>query len=175
MSADQLGEDGAFDVATSFLVVHEISPALKPAAFAAVARALKPGGFFLIFDEVYPVADYALQKMPTRFAALAQWYELTWGNVVDTRAGLEELCSHAGLSVTEENQLLALQHPRRGEVGNHQLGGDARKPHLAPVGPLRRLGRTPHTRAQHSGKGDSVSRVSAVLEASPEPDAPIGQ
>jgi SAM-dependent methyltransferase len=102
MSADQLEEDGAFDVATSFLVVHEISPALKPAAFAAVARALKPGGFFLIFDEVYPVADDALQKMPTRFAALAQWYELTWGNVVDTRAGLEELCSQAGLSVTDE-------------------------------------------------------------------------
>ena len=23
--------------------------------------------------------------MPTRFAALAQWYELTWGNVVGTR------------------------------------------------------------------------------------------
>jgi hypothetical protein len=40
--------------------------------------------------------------MPTRFAALAQWYELTWGNVVDTRAGLEELCRLAGFVVTAE-------------------------------------------------------------------------
>jgi SAM-dependent methyltransferase len=102
ISVDELGETGTFDVATSFLVVHEIAPELKPGAFAAVARALKPGGYFLIFDEVYPVTDDALRAMPTRFAALAQWYELTWGNVVDTRAGLEELCNQAGLTVADE-------------------------------------------------------------------------
>ena len=79
-------------------MVHEIAPALKPGAFAAVARALKPGGYFLIFDEVYPVTDDALRTMPTRFAALAQWYELTWGNVVDTRAGLHELCRSGRVS-----------------------------------------------------------------------------
>ena len=101
-SVDQLGEEGAYDVATSFLVVHEIAPALKPTAFAAVAQALKPGGYFLIFDEAYPETDEALQTMPTRFAALAQWYELTWGNVVDTRSTLHALCHEAGLRVTEE-------------------------------------------------------------------------
>ena len=69
-------------MATSFLVVHEIAPALKPTAFAAVARALR--------------------AMPTRFAALAQWYELTWGNVVDTRSALHERCREAGLEVAEE-------------------------------------------------------------------------
>ena len=40
--------------------------------------------------------------MPTRFAALAQWYEVTWGNVVDTRTRLHTLCEDAGLRVTEE-------------------------------------------------------------------------
>ncbi|MGH8948216.1 MAG: SAM-dependent methyltransferase, partial [Acidimicrobiia bacterium] len=102
MTVDDLDEEGTFDVATSFLVVHEIAPDLKPGAFAAVARALKRGGYFLIFDEVYPVTDDALRTMPTRFAALAQWYELTWGNVVDTRTGLEELCNQAGLTVADE-------------------------------------------------------------------------
>jgi SAM-dependent methyltransferase len=101
-SVDQLSEDGTYDVATSFLVVHEIAPAVKPAAFAAVARALKPGGSFLIFDEAYPETDEALQTMPTRFAALAQWYELTWGNRVGTRGELHALCRDAGLQVTEE-------------------------------------------------------------------------
>ena len=101
-SVDQLGEDGTYDVATSFLVVHEIAPALKAAAFASVARALKPGGSFLVFDEAYPETDEALQTMPTRFAALAQWYELTWGNVVGTRSELHTLCQQAGLEVTEE-------------------------------------------------------------------------
>jgi len=102
LSADQLGEEGAYDVATSFLVVHEIAPSLKPTAFAAVARALKPGGYFLIFDEAYPETDETLQTMPTRFAALAQWYELTWGNVVDTRTALHERCHQAGFEVAEE-------------------------------------------------------------------------
>jgi cyclopropane fatty-acyl-phospholipid synthase-like methyltransferase len=92
------------DVATSFLVVHEIAPASKPAAFAAVARALKPGGRFLIFDEAYPETDEALRTMPTRFAALAQWYEVTWGNVVNTRSELHALCRDAGLQVTEETR-----------------------------------------------------------------------
>ena len=101
-SADQLGEDGEYGVATSFLVVHEIDPASKPAAFAAVARALKPGGRFLIFDEAYPETDEALRTNPTRFAALAQWYEVTWGNVVNTRSELHALCRGAGLRVTEE-------------------------------------------------------------------------
>jgi alpha-ketoglutarate-dependent taurine dioxygenase len=91
-------------VATSFLVVHEIPPALKPAAFAAVARALKRGGHFLIFDEVYPETDQTLRAMPTRFAALAQWYELTWGNVVDTRSTLHAYCRTAGLEVAAETE-----------------------------------------------------------------------
>jgi SAM-dependent methyltransferase len=101
-SVDQLGEAEVYDVAASFLVVHEIAPASKPAAFAAVARVLKPGGSFLIFDEAYPETDEALRMMPTRFAALAQWYEVTWGNVVNTRSELHTLCNEAGLRVAEE-------------------------------------------------------------------------
>jgi hypothetical protein len=89
-------------VATSFLVVHEIPPAVKGPAFVAVARALKPGGYFLIFDEAYPETDEALRTMPTRFAALAQWYEVTWGNLVDTRSTLHQRCRQAGLRVVEE-------------------------------------------------------------------------
>lgn len=100
--ADALGDAESYDVATSFLVVHEIAPALKSAAFAAVARALRPGGCFVIFDEAYPETDEALLNMPTRFAALAQWYELTWGNQVNTRTELHCLCSNAGLRVDEE-------------------------------------------------------------------------
>ncbi len=101
-SVEKLEEDERYDVATSFLVVHEIPPDLKRAAFAAVARALKPDGYFLIFDEVYPETDEALRAMPTRFAALAQWYEVTWGNIVDSRSVLHAMCDEAGLQVVEE-------------------------------------------------------------------------
>lgn len=102
LSAGQLAEDASYDVATSFLVVHELLPEDKAGVFAAVARALAPGGSFVIFDEVYPETDDAMRTMPSRFAALAQWYELTWGNRVNTRTELHALCARAGLRVTEE-------------------------------------------------------------------------
>jgi SAM-dependent methyltransferase len=104
MSAERLAEDAAYDVATSFLVVHEIDPKDKPAAFAAVARALRPGGQFVIFDETYPTTDEELRRMPERFAALAQWFELTWGNRLNTRPELTELCANVGLKLIEETK-----------------------------------------------------------------------
>jgi hypothetical protein len=70
--------------------------------FASVAGALVTGGMFLIFDEAYPDNDDALRTMPQRFAALAQWYELTWGNKINTSAELRALCEDAGLEVTAE-------------------------------------------------------------------------
>ena len=78
------------------------SPIAAMGEFEVCARALKPGGYFLIFDEAYPDTDEALQNMPTRFGALAQWYELTWGNIVNSRSELHQLCRNAGLVVTEE-------------------------------------------------------------------------
>jgi cyclopropane fatty-acyl-phospholipid synthase-like methyltransferase len=102
MDAQRLAEDGAFDVATSFLVIHEIDPKDKAAAFAAVARALKPGGQFVIFDETYPTTDEELRRMPARFAALAQWFELTWGNHLNTKPELAALCAGAGLTLGDE-------------------------------------------------------------------------
>jgi hypothetical protein len=56
----------------------------------------------VIFDETYPETDEALRTMPTRFAALAQWYELTWGNRVNTRTELLALCERSGMRITEE-------------------------------------------------------------------------
>ena len=102
LSAGRLAEDSAYDLAMSFLVVHEILPEEKADVFAAVARALAPGGSFVIFDETYPETDEALRTMPTRFAALAQWYELTWGNRINTRTELHALCEGAGLRIAEE-------------------------------------------------------------------------
>jgi SAM-dependent methyltransferase len=98
----ELAEPNSYDVATSFLVIHEIEPAIKQRFFADVARALKPGGAFLVFDEAYPDNDEDLRTMPKRFAALAQWFELVWGNRINTRGELAQLCRDAGLEVDQE-------------------------------------------------------------------------
>ena len=102
LGAEGLRDVAAFDVATAFLVVHEIPPEAKDDAFQAVARSLRPGGYFVIFDEAMPETDAGLQRMPGRFGAVAQWFELTWGNEIDTRSTLVGRCRRAGLRVVDE-------------------------------------------------------------------------
>jgi SAM-dependent methyltransferase len=102
MGAEGLSEEAVYDVATAFLVVHEVPEEVKDEMFRAVTRALAPGGWFVIFDEAYPETDEAMRTMPTRFAAVAQWFELTWGNRIDTRTRLLDRCAAAGLRVVDE-------------------------------------------------------------------------
>ena len=97
-----LTDVGTYDVITTFLVVHEIEPDVKDAVIASAARALTPGGSLVIFDEAYPDTDEAMRTMPSRFTAVAQWYESTWGNRIDTAAALRERISKAGLRLTDE-------------------------------------------------------------------------
>jgi cyclopropane fatty-acyl-phospholipid synthase-like methyltransferase len=97
--------DGAFDVVTQFLVLHEIRPELKDAVLARCARALRPGGTLVLFDEAYP-EDVATARDPIRgFAVVAQWFELTWGNVINTRSEILALVQRAGLRPGPETEL----------------------------------------------------------------------
>jgi SAM-dependent methyltransferase len=97
-----LTDEARYDVITMFLVVHEIEPELKDIVLAAAARALAPGGSLVVFDEAYPETDGAMRTMPSRFTVVAQWYEATWGNRMDTAAELRARCSRAGLRVADE-------------------------------------------------------------------------
>lgn len=99
---DGLTDEGHYDVITMFLVVHEIEPGMKDSVLATAARALAPGGSLVLFDEAYPDTDEALRVMPGRFTAVAQWFELTWGNRIDTATELRARCARAGLRVADE-------------------------------------------------------------------------
>lgn len=97
--------DGAFDLVTQFLVLHEIHPRLKDEVLARCARALKPGGILMLFDEAYPEDD-AVARDPIRgFSVVAQWFEVTWGNVINTRSEVLELLRKAGLELGPETEL----------------------------------------------------------------------
>ena len=102
LGPDGLTDEEAYDVITSFLVVHEIEPDQKDAVLAAAARALTPGGSLVIFDEAYPDTDQAMRTMPSRFTVVAQWFESTWGNRIDTAAELRARVGRAGLRLTDE-------------------------------------------------------------------------
>ena len=106
-TARLLGPEGLTDVArydviTTFLVVHEIEPDAKDSVLAAAARALVPGGSLVIFDEALPETDEGMRTMPSRFTTVAQWYESTWGNRIDTATELRARVARAGLRLTDE-------------------------------------------------------------------------
>jgi SAM-dependent methyltransferase len=102
LGAEGLTDEDGYDVITMFLVVHEIRPEIKDDVIAAAARALVPGGSLVLFDEAYPDTDQAFRTMPSRFAAVAQWFELTWGNTIDTAAELRARCARANLRIADE-------------------------------------------------------------------------
>lgn len=97
--------DGAFDVVTQFLVLHEIRPDLKDDVLARCARALRPGGTLVLFDEAYPEDDAAARDPIRGFAVVAQWFELTWGNVINSRSEILQLVERAGLRPGPEAEL----------------------------------------------------------------------
>jgi SAM-dependent methyltransferase len=93
---------GAFDLVTTFLVLHEIHSDHKAAVLARCAQALKPDGALLLFDERYPSSPGELRDPTQIFAVMAQWYETTWGNVINTREEIAELLTGAGLNPIRE-------------------------------------------------------------------------
>jgi SAM-dependent methyltransferase len=97
--------EGAFDLVTTFLVLHEIVPDLKEAVLRQCAHALRPGGQLLIFDERYPSSPAELRDSAQIFAVMAQWYELTWGNIVNTREEIRGLLEQQNLEIVDESSL----------------------------------------------------------------------
>jgi hypothetical protein len=64
--ADQVSR--LYELIAGYHATNLLEVARELGVWEALARALKPGGHFLIFDEVYPETDEALRAMPTRFS-----------------------------------------------------------------------------------------------------------
>jgi len=97
--------DGSFDLVMSYLVLHEIDPNLKTAVLADSVQAMSPNGHLLLFDERYPSDPAELRDGTQIFAVMAQWYELTWGNVLNTREEIVAMLDDVGLKVVQETAL----------------------------------------------------------------------
>ncbi|MCB1983056.1 MAG: class I SAM-dependent methyltransferase [Rhodoferax sp.] len=88
---------GSADAVVMIEVLHEIAPAIRPAVVADCVRALAPGGWLLIVDETYPGTLAEARDPAFRFPVQTGFEELTWGNVLPTRAEQERLLRDAGL------------------------------------------------------------------------------
>ena len=59
----------------------------------------------MIFDEWYPSSPTELRDPTQVFAVMAQWYEMTWGNVVNTREEIHVPLTQQGLAVIDGTSL----------------------------------------------------------------------
>ncbi len=56
----------------------------------------------LLFDERYPSSSAELRDPTQIYAVMAQWYELTWGNIINTKEEIHALLARQGLRVVDE-------------------------------------------------------------------------
>jgi len=87
-------------------VLHEISPAVRPAVVKACARALAPGGWLVIIDETYPSTLAQAREPEFRFPLQTGFEELLWGNVLPTREEQDSLLREAGFAQEVRRELV---------------------------------------------------------------------
>ena len=86
------------DAVAMIEVLHEISPALRPAVLAQAHRMLRPGGWLVVVDETYPQTPEEARRPEFRFPVQTGFEEMLWGNVVPTRSEQESLLRGAGFA-----------------------------------------------------------------------------
>ena len=97
---------GSADVAVMIEVLHEIGPSIRGQVVKSAAACLAPGGWMAIVDETYP-STLAESRLPDfRFPLQTGIEELTWGNVLPTRAEQESLLRDAGFEASPDRALI---------------------------------------------------------------------
>ncbi|MFN0314675.1 MAG: methyltransferase domain-containing protein [Burkholderiales bacterium] len=89
-------QPGSFDAVAMVEVLHEISPAIRPAVIKEAGAALGPGGWMVIVDETYPATLEEMRRPEFKFPLHTGFEELYWGNVLPTREEQERLLKNAG-------------------------------------------------------------------------------
>ncbi len=104
LEGDSVPEDlvGGFDLVTMFLVLHEIRPDIKDVVLEQCSKALRSDGQFLILDERYPSSPPELRDSIQISVVMGQWFEMTWGNVINTREEIHALLAKQNFKVLDE-------------------------------------------------------------------------
>lgn len=98
--------EAAFDVALLFLSLHEIAVQDRPAALTAIRKALKPGGWLVVFDETYPETLTESTNRQARMGLHFEYTEMLWGSRVPTKRELSTLLDEAGFGQVERRSVL---------------------------------------------------------------------
>ena len=103
VGGEALSFENAFDLITMVQVFHELPDAKKVDILCGCQRSLKPGGILLLVDRCAPETGADLHDRRFTMSILEQWFEVTWGNIVNTRSDILKMLGDTGFSVTQEN------------------------------------------------------------------------
>lgn len=116
LGAEHLDDVDAFDIVTMNIVLHELQPAIRPAAVTALCRALRPGGMLVSNDFLYPNRREDFRKSEFALGVFDQAMEMTWANRHLTQDQLRELCLESGFARCEF-QHISLPSPSNARPG----------------------------------------------------------
>jgi SAM-dependent methyltransferase len=117
LGAEHLDDVDAFDLVTMNIVLHELQPAIRPAAVTAMCRSLRPGGVLVSNDFLYPNRREDFRKPEFALGVFDQALEMTWGNRHLTQDQLRELYLESGFARCEL-QHISLPLPSNGRPGS---------------------------------------------------------
>jgi len=96
----------SFAIGLLFLALHEIDPQERERTVTSIRRALRPGGWLVLFDETCPESLTEAADSRARAALHLDYSEMLWGSRVPTRAETETLLRGAGFGQVERRPVL---------------------------------------------------------------------
>lgn len=100
VSAEQLTFDQEFDLITMVQVLHELPDRAKADILRRCRQSLRPDGVLLVVDRCVPEADADAGDRRFTMSILEQWFEVTWGNIVNTQSEILQMLRETGFTVT---------------------------------------------------------------------------
>ena len=103
VGAEQIRFNQEFDLITMVQVFHEVPDRAKADILQRCHQSLKPGGTLLLVDRCSPATGADLRDRRFTMSIIEQWFEVTWGNIVNTRPEIMQMVQDAGFTIRQEN------------------------------------------------------------------------
>jgi ubiquinone/menaquinone biosynthesis C-methylase UbiE len=103
IGAEQISFTNEFDLVTMVQVFHEVPDKAKSDILRRCYESLKPGGTLLLIDRCAPANGDDLRDRRFTMSIIEQYFEVTWGNVVNSRPEIMQMLQDARFTITQEN------------------------------------------------------------------------
>jgi len=103
IGAEQISFSNEFDLITMIQVFHEVPDKAKANILRRCYESLKPDGTLLLIDRCAPANGDDLRDRRFTMSIIEQYFEVTWGNVVNSRPEIMQMLQDARFIIAQEN------------------------------------------------------------------------